>query len=74
MNLICMFLLFLEVLSLEITFKNPLSVSLIIDDVFPLWTFIPLSEDGSESPPISNEKDSNVSFICLVCIFVIFQG
>ena len=59
-----------EVLSLEVTLRNPLSVTLTIDNVFPLWTFIPQSQDGVEPTPISNETENNVTFSLAFSFFV----
>lgn len=57
--------MFSEILSIEVTLKNPLSVALTIDDVFPLWVFTPESQDGVELAPLSNESNAHVISVIL---------
>ncbi|GBM42531.1 Trafficking protein particle complex subunit 8 [Araneus ventricosus] len=50
-----------EIISIEVVLKNPLSVALTIEDVYPLWVFTPQAETGSDetTPSIKNEPGFN---------------
>ncbi|XP_054714525.1 trafficking protein particle complex subunit 8-like [Uloborus diversus] len=47
-----------EVISIEMSIKNPLSVNLVIEDVYPLWTFSQQSEGNEEAVILSNEIET----------------
>ncbi|GIY59385.1 trafficking protein particle complex subunit 8 [Caerostris darwini] len=59
-----------EKISIEVVLKNPLSVALTIEDVYPLWTFTPQVKIGSDEKLdfIKNEPGFHQSDILTNCI------
>ncbi|CAL1268042.1 unnamed protein product [Larinioides sclopetarius] len=54
-----------EIISIEVVLKNPLSVALTIEDVYPLWVFMPQAETGSDetSHTIKNEPGFSQTYV-----------
>ncbi|XP_035218300.1 trafficking protein particle complex subunit 8-like [Stegodyphus dumicola] len=54
-----------ETISIEVVIRNPLSVALTIDNVYPLWTFSSQTDPASGKEPItvSNEVDFSKAMV-----------
>lgn len=59
-----------ETISIEVVLKNPLSVALTIDNVYPLWAFTPEAKGGDDERPacIKNEPGFNQEDVISSCI------